>query len=111
MLFETSVKLANQHAGLIEQKIRLVLNEKPSWLPESVWFRLIKLLIRIEYQPIVITSATPASDAPSQPKGRSGASVPVHQDEQRRAAARGGAQDDRQQGRAAEGLRDPICCG
>ena len=48
-ILELQKQILIQNALYQEQQIRLVMNDKPKWIPKKLWHKLIQLVIKMEY--------------------------------------------------------------
>jgi len=45
IITEMTYKIINEKSTLWEEKIQLCINQRPRWVPEFVWYRLLKLVL------------------------------------------------------------------
>ena len=54
ILDDFTAKISMGIAGQIEQRIFIVLNDKPKYMPDMVWAKMVKTVLSIQYHQIVI---------------------------------------------------------
>ena len=48
-IFEIRKQILTKYVLDKEEKLRIAINDKPKWLPNFIWYRLIRFVIREEY--------------------------------------------------------------